>query len=77
MITSKLKAEVLALDVDDRLLLMDEIWESLEPESVEVPEHVKGLLDERSAAHMATPDAGLPLEEAIVEVRKRLQCRGS
>ncbi|MGE5610186.1 MAG: addiction module protein [Bacillota bacterium] len=52
--------DVLELSVAERILLVEEIWDSLaaSPDSVPVTEAQKRELDERLQAHQADPASG-------------------
>lgn len=71
--------ELLKLDVQARLKLIDEIWDSIlrdlndpeNPESLSVDDDLRALLDRREAAHQANPDAG----SSWADVRGRLLAR--
>jgi putative addiction module component (TIGR02574 family) len=60
------------LTPDERLQLIAEIWDTLEPENLgPIPESHRELLDRRIAEADASPDAGIPWEEALAQLRKR------
>lgn len=71
--------ELLKLDVQARLKLIDEIWDSIlrdlndpeNPESLPVDDDLRALLDRRRSAYRANPDAG----SSWVDVRSRLLAR--
>lgn len=62
--------EILELPVDERIRLVELIWESIAavPEAVPVSDELKVELDRRLAEFEANPEAGSPWEE----VRKRI-----
>jgi putative addiction module component (TIGR02574 family) len=62
--------EILELPVDERIRLVERIWESIAavPEAVPVSEELKIDLDRRLAEFEANPEAGTTWEE----VRKRI-----
>lgn len=62
------------LDVDDRLALLEEIWESLETVQAELPMPAwhEAELRRRIAAFEADTDAGRPFEEVIADLRRRV-----
>ena len=70
------RSELLKLDVQTRLEIIDELWESVvdelndpaNPVSVPVPEATRALFDERMREYRANPAIGLPW----AEVRERL-----
>ena len=53
-------ADVLRLSVAERILLVEDIWESIasHPESVEVSDAQRAELDARMAAHRQEPSVG-------------------
>jgi putative addiction module component (TIGR02574 family) len=59
------------LSLAERILLVEEIWDSIaaEAETLEVPQSHKDELDRRLAAYHAAPQAGASWEE----VKARLQ----
>ena len=61
------------LSVAERILLVEEIWDSIaaEPDALEIPEAHREELDRRLDAYEADPTAGSPWEE----VKARLQGR--
>jgi putative addiction module component (TIGR02574 family) len=71
--------ELLRLDVQARLKLIDELWDSVlqdlndpqSPQSLPVDDDLRALLDRRRAAYRANPDAGA----SWAEVRDRLLAR--
>jgi putative addiction module component (TIGR02574 family) len=57
------------MSTEDRLRLLEDIWESLSPpQQLEIPESHRQELDRRLAAADANPDAGSPWKD----VRTRL-----
>jgi putative addiction module component (TIGR02574 family) len=62
--------EILELPVDERIRLVELIWESIAavPEAVPVSDELKIELDRRLAEFEANPEAGSPWEE----VRERI-----
>ena len=69
------KAEIqqgaLQLPPEDRLEVVEAIWDSLEPDSISLPGWQKRLLDERIADAEANPEASAPWPE----VRERIEMR--
>lgn len=58
------------LDVEDRLRLIGDIWDSLPPlEEMEIPESHREELDRRIAAADADPSAGRPWSEVKKQLR--------
>lgn len=68
--------EILELPVDERIRLVELIWESIAavPEAAPVSDELKVELDRRLAEFEANPEAGSPWEEVrerIVQGRRR------
>lgn len=63
-------ADVLELDVDERLEFVQALWDSIAevPESLPLTDHERGVLDERLDAYYKDGEAGSPWSE----VRARL-----
>ncbi len=58
-------AELLELPVEERLKLLEALWESIAelPEALELTEAQKQELDRRLAAYQQDPEAGVPWPE--------------
>jgi len=65
--------QIKSLSVDDRLQMMEVIWESIatEPGQPAITEAQRRELERRLADHAASPDAGIPWED----VKARAQAR--
>jgi len=63
-------AEILELPVDERIRLVELIWDSIAavPESVPMSDELKAELDRRLAEFEANPESGIPWDE----VRERI-----
>ena len=61
--------------VDDRLILVQEIWDSIAVETEHAPltDVQRQEVDRRLAAHRANPGAAIPWEQVEAEVMARLQ----
>jgi len=72
-----LLAQVKALSLDDRLELMDVIWDSLDgdPAAVDLTEEQKCELDRRLAVHAADPERVIPWEEVKAQSLARARSR--
>ncbi|MHB1560474.1 MAG: addiction module protein [Isosphaeraceae bacterium] len=59
---------------DDRLQLVQEIWDSLadEAEATTLTDGQREEVDRRWAAHLANPQAAIPWEQVEVEILARL-----
>ena len=68
-----LVAEILALPVDDRVRLVEAIWDSISavPDAITLTDWQKQELDRRLAEYEADPDAGATLEEVFADLRAR------
>ena len=66
--------EIEKLNVEERLDLIEALWESLSanPSQIPVPDSHKAMLDERLDEIDAGDDAGIPWNEVLERVRKRL-----
>ena len=62
------------LSVDERLQLVEEIWDSIadEVEASPLTEAQRQEVDRRWAAHMANPQAAVPWEQVKAEILDRL-----
>jgi len=71
---SRSAIEIDTLNVEERLELIESLWESLvaEPSKIPVTDAQKHMLDERLAEIEAGDDAGVPWEEVRARVLKRL-----
>jgi putative addiction module component (TIGR02574 family) len=71
--------ELRKLDVQARLRIIDELWDSVlqdlndpeSPQSLPIDDGLRGLLDRRRDAYRANPDAG----SSWADVRSRLLAR--
>ena len=61
--------EILKLSAEERLRLIDRIWESLDPNSVPVSEAHLKVIEERLAEHRRDPNSTVTLEEVLAEAR--------
>jgi putative addiction module component (TIGR02574 family) len=51
-------ADLLNLSASERLLLVQDLWDSLEAENIPVTNHQKDELDRRKVAYQANPASG-------------------
>ena len=65
-------AEILKLPPEERLRLVELIWESLSttPEAVPLSDAHREAIDDELAAHQRAPDDVVSLEEILSEVRR-------
>lgn len=68
----ELVAEILALPVEDRVRLVEAIWDSISavPEALSLAEWQKEELDRRLDDLEKNPDAGSTLEEVFARIRR-------
>jgi len=68
----ELVAEILALPVEDRVRLVEAIWDSISavPEALPLTEWQKQELDRRLDDLEKNPNAGSTLEEAFARIRR-------
>jgi putative addiction module component (TIGR02574 family) len=71
MSTADLPPEILALNVEDRIHLAMNIWDSVAEESISVSEENQRILEERLREHKADPFEGTPWQEAVAKLRCR------
>jgi putative addiction module component (TIGR02574 family) len=65
-------AEILKLSVEERLRLIEMIWESLvrNPSDVPIGEAHRAVIDERLAEHQRDPDDVASRDEVLAEARR-------
>jgi len=68
----ELVAEILALPVEERVRLVEAIWDSISavPEALPLTDWQKQELDRRLAELEADPHAGSTLEEVFARIRR-------
>jgi len=66
-------AEILQLPVEERLRLVQLIWESVaaDPSSVPLGDAHRAAIDERLAEHERNPDDVVTRDEVLAEARRR------
>ena len=66
--------EIGSLNIEERLELIESLWESLvtDPSNIPVTDAQKRILDERLDAIAAGDDAGVPWEDVKARILKRL-----
>jgi putative addiction module component (TIGR02574 family) len=67
-----LVAEILALPVEERVRLVDAIWDSISavPEALPLTQWQREELDRRLTEFDADPEAGSTLEEVFARIRR-------
>jgi putative addiction module component (TIGR02574 family) len=68
----ELVAEILALPIEERVELVDAIWDSISaaPEALPLTQWQRDELDRRLAEFEADPEAGSTLEEVFARIRR-------
>ena len=68
-------ADVLKLTPEERLTLVEEIWDSIAavPEAIQLTDAQRRELEARLAEHRATPDAASPWRGVAARVRQKLK----
>ena len=66
-------AEILKLPVEERLRLVELIWESLaaDPSGVPLGDVHRAVIDERLAEHERSPDDVVSRDEVLADARRR------
>lgn len=67
------KSDILTLSVPERILLVEDIWDSIAaiPDEVQLTEQQKAELDLRLDAYHRNPEVGSPWESVLDRVRRR------
>jgi len=68
-----LVAEILELPLNERVKLVEAIWDSISsaPEALPLTQWQREELDQRLAEYEADPDSGSTLEEVFARIRRR------
>jgi putative addiction module component (TIGR02574 family) len=66
-------SDIIELSVAERIEFVEDVWDSITqvPESVEVTQEQKSVLEERLATYHTDPDAGSPWDEVKKRIRGR------
>ena len=66
--------EIGSLNIEERLELIESLWESLvtDPSNIPVTDAQKGILDERLDAIATGDDAGIPWEDVKARIQNKL-----
>jgi putative addiction module component (TIGR02574 family) len=67
-----LVAEILELPLDERVRLVEAIWDSISafPEAIPLTSWQREELDRRLAEYDADPDSGVTMEEVFARIRR-------
>jgi putative addiction module component (TIGR02574 family) len=70
---SALPEELLNLSVEDRLQLLDQLWESIrqQPDSLPLTDEQRSELDRRLEEHQRHPEAAQPWPAVMEKIRDR------
>ncbi|WP_041244283.1 addiction module protein [Gloeobacter kilaueensis] len=63
--------DLLKLSPSERLLLVQDLWDSLRPEDIPLTQWQKAELDRRKAAYQANPAAGRSWDEVQRQIVER------
>lgn len=65
--------DVLALSIPERIQLVEDIWDTIanEPETIELTEEEKTIIDARLEAYHKNPDLGSPWEDVYKRIVSR------
>ena len=63
--------DIKTLTPQERLALLEEIWDSLEPEDVPVTDAQRGELDRRLDDLERDRDLGIPWDQVLRQIRER------
>lgn len=66
-------ADTLSLSIQERIALVEDIWDSIaaEPETVELTDEDKHIIDERLETYYKNPNAGSPCEEVYKRIKAK------
>jgi putative addiction module component (TIGR02574 family) len=75
MTAKAILAQARTLPADERIRLVQDLWDTIaeEPESVEISDEHRRILDERMREHEANPGDVVPWEVVKAEMRKALE----
>ena len=71
-------SDLMHLSVDERLQLVEELWDSIAAEAVDTPERLpvaeaqRREIHRRSEAHRINPSEAIPLEDALERIERAL-----
>lgn len=59
------------LSAEERIQLAEDLWDSLEPQQVQLPEELNQELDRRLQLHRQDPSRGRPAEDVLRDLEQR------
>jgi putative addiction module component (TIGR02574 family) len=59
------------LSAEERIQLAEDLWDSLEPQQVRLPEELNQELDRRLQLHRQDPSRGRPAEDVLRDLEQR------
>ncbi len=62
------KQEIFDLEVDERMRLIEDLWDSIDPNQLPFPESHRQLLDQALEEYRADPEEGRPWDEVRDEL---------
>jgi putative addiction module component (TIGR02574 family) len=72
-------SELMQLTIDERIQLVEDLWDSIAAEALAEPERLpvtaaqRRELERRSADHKQTPDEAIALDEALERIEHSLE----
>ena len=75
MTRNELLKEISKLEVSQRILLLEEAWDTLKEahDQIEMPEWQKSELDQRWKDHLDNPNDVIPADHVHQEIRNKLK----
>ena len=61
------------LSAEERIQLAEDLWDSLEPQQVRLPDELNEELDRRLELHRQDPKRGRPAEDVLRDLEQRGQ----
>ncbi len=59
------------LSPEERIQLAEELWDSLEPQELPIPDELGAELDRRAERHRQDPGRGRPADEVLRDIEQR------
>ena len=64
-------SEIMELSIPERIQLVEEIWDTIDQNAVELTESEKRLIDLRISKHLKNPNEGSSWQEVFAKVTSR------